>query len=159
MVDSDERVIGVISLSDLLNFLVLRPVGFDNNNSILSPTSLVNNIKCSQVLEECAEEDCHSTTGLVGGMCSSTAVGILDDVVDASDDNNGDSLSSYMSDVNQLTTRSLDPSTLRKKNSFVDDDDGIEEEDLVETRGASKCEPDSAVPVAASQPAPLLQQT
>ena len=45
VVDSDDHVIGIISLSDILSFLVLRPVGLERKD-----------IDCNKLVEETAEE-------------------------------------------------------------------------------------------------------
>ncbi|CAG2168930.1 unnamed protein product [Oppiella nova] len=45
VVDSEDHVIGIISLSDILSFLVLRPVGLERKD-----------IDCDKLVEETAEE-------------------------------------------------------------------------------------------------------
>jgi 5'-AMP-activated protein kinase regulatory gamma subunit len=43
VVDNDEHVIGVLSLSDLLYYIVLRPTKCESTTSIVTPTIIVSN--------------------------------------------------------------------------------------------------------------------
>ncbi|KAH9404654.1 5'-AMP-activated protein kinase subunit gamma-2 [Tyrophagus putrescentiae] len=69
VVNNDDHVIGIISLSDLLTFLVLRPVGMEQKDIMAtSVTAVSQNINCCKVvLEETAEEvalsDSQSSSG------------------------------------------------------------------------------------------------
>lgn len=54
MVDDHDKVIGVISLSDLLNQLVLRPCGEGEEEPLLSSVSLLSD---SETIPEESQED------------------------------------------------------------------------------------------------------
>lgn len=54
VVDADDQVIGVASLSDLLTFLVLKPVGLERKEGIPHIRAI------AEVLEESAEEAHHN---------------------------------------------------------------------------------------------------
>jgi 5'-AMP-activated protein kinase regulatory gamma subunit len=43
VVDNDEHVIGVLSLSDLLYYIVIRPTKCESTTSIVTPTIIVSN--------------------------------------------------------------------------------------------------------------------
>lgn len=60
VVDDDEKVIGIISLSDILLYLVLRPCGEDNSNGVTSVRAHTNSISKSISDSDLAEDMDHT---------------------------------------------------------------------------------------------------
>ena len=116
MVDNDDRVIGIISLSDLLTFLVLRPVGLERKEIPLAGALVSQNIKCCKVVEETAEEVALSDSQSSGG--SSAADLTTQDRAQLGPDGLAGSLEEV--EVNQLTTSSTGSSSATSSSSMLD---------------------------------------
>lgn len=112
MVDGDDHVIGIISLSDLLAYLVLRPVGMELKDIAVSQ-QMGNNIKCCKVVEETAEEvlsDSQSSSGSTGDLTNDDRQVL-----------GPDGLAGSLEDTNQLTTSSTGSSSATSSSSMIAD--------------------------------------
>ena len=112
--DNDDHVIGIISLSDLLTFLVLRPVGLERKEGGLVVSQ---NIKCCKVVEETAEEVALSDSQSSGGS-SSADLTTEDRAQLIGPDGMAGSLEE---ETNQLTTSSTGSSSATSSSSMLDD--------------------------------------
>lgn len=114
VVDNDDHVIGVISLSDLLTFLVLRPVGLTCSDILASQLVVNQNIKCCKVVEETAEEVAHDSQSSSGSDRSSADLTKEDRA-----QLGPDGLAGSLEEANQMTTSSTGSSSSATSSSSI----------------------------------------
>lgn len=118
VVNNDDHVIGIISLSDLLTFLVLRPVGMEQKDVMATSLVVSQNINCCKVvLEETAEEVALSDSQSSSGGSSAADLTAQDRA-----QLGPDGLAGSLEETNQLTTSSTGSSSATSSSSMLDGD-------------------------------------